>query len=111
MSEVETVKIPFDELRRIVDYCDTEDPKWDEQFALAGEQQGEEHRWEREVLFIIERKSDHKLFGVEGRRGLTESCDSETFEEWYTANDGQGNAILKPVEQHEKVITFYEFVR
>lgn len=109
MNENELVKIPFDELTRIVNYDNTENPMWDQMLTLIDSQEGEEHRWEKDVLFIIRRENDDHLFGVVGRRGLTESIDSEVFEEWRTPNDGEGNAILKPVVKKQKIVEYYDF--
>lgn len=53
--------------------------------------EGEDHRWQREVKTIIE--IDGKLYAVDWRRGLTESQESDFWEQPYE------------VERHEEVVT------
>lgn len=103
MSEV--IKFPYERARDIVYECD------DEFECISVENLGE-RRWTRDVLYVVRRISDGKLFGAYGQQGLTETCDCDTFNR-YDRNvvDADDNVLFYPVVTKTKTITYYDIIK
>lgn len=103
MSEI--IKFPYERARDIVYDCDDE-------FECISVEKLDEHRWTRDVLYVVRRNNDGKLFGAYGQQGLTETCDCDTFDRYdHNVVDPDDNILFYPVEEKTKTITYYDIIK